>query len=617
MKNPNNHFLRFRTVVAVLFFAAVFGCWFCPTASAKNDDDDKAKVYRKFTIDEMSQIQQLAGGAGDGWRKGAGNYFSTAKLLLLTVLFWCWVATSSWTNNDSQYLVDLHRSTWNWLSVTVFPGAFLAALFIPIFWIGFPLALLAWLVPTFVYVHHRNTGLLQADKVMTADHLAFCAKRLLRMNVAPKKASYETGAPIMLVSSGADVPEQVRKGRSIAARNQPGFNRCRSLVYQAIDRQAAAIRLDRKPGETNTYFQIDGIWHPISEAFTSEESDQFSSALKVLCGCDAQEKRPQKGVFQANYGVKRKLDAETVFQQKAGAEEIFIQFQFKTLQYHSLSELGMNETRQTGVKKLLNADKGLVILSAMPGQGLRTMTNVAFDVADRFTRDFSTVEDIHKPYMPIENIQLYTYDSSKGESPMTVLPDVFFREAKVLLLREMVNADTFKLCCEEVGNDRLIITTFRGRDSADTIVRMLKTGIRPQLLADSLLFVLSQRLVRKLCPVCREEIQANPAIVRRLGLPPTTEKLWRKRGYTVSESGKNEHIPCTACQEIGYRGRTGLYDGIVINDEIRQILISNPTEEAIRRAALKAGAKGYLSDGARLVAEGVTDFEELARVLKN
>lgn len=617
----------------LLWLAFFLGFFVVPAETsfvwAQAKEDNKPK--RKFSPEEMNLIDQWGSEAkSQGWRRNpgvemSGRYFGFTKLILLNLLFLGWVATTSWTNNDTQRTVDLNRYAWNWVMISVFPLMFLAALFIPMFLAVYPILILAWLVPVFVYVHHRNVGRLKADKVMTPDHLSFLLKRTLRMNVDPKKAAYETGSPIQLAGWGKRTTEAMRKGRGIAARNQPGYNHAREMIYQAIHRGAIDIRIERGT-ECRFFLFIDGVWHPADDLFTVKGRNHFTSedaaplvaVLKILCGLRSEESaKRQEGEFQALYDVKKKLEAHVVTQGKQGGEEVLIQFQFKALPFHTLEELGMNDVRAEHVKKLLNIDQGLVILSAAPGQGLRTMTNVAFSVADRFTRDFSTVEDIQKPYMPIENIQLSTYDSAKGESPMTVLPDVFFKEPKVLLLRDLVNAETLKLCCEEVSNNRLIMTTFRGTDSVDTILRMLKTGVDPKLLAESLSVVLTQRLVRRLCPACKEAVPANPEILRRLGLPPTIETLYRKRVHAAPEPGqKDTYVPCPKCREIGYLGRAGIYDGIVVNDEIRQIMTTSPSAAALRQAAVKGKNHGYLYDGARMVAAGITSFEELARVLK-
>jgi general secretion pathway protein E len=182
----------------------------------------------------------------------------------------------------------------------------------------------------------------------------------------------------------------------------------------------------------------------------------------------------------------------------------------------------------------------------------------------------------------------------------------------------MVNLDTLKLCCEEVGHDRLIFSSFRGIDSADTIMRVLQTGIPRKLFAESLFAVVSQRLIRRLCPHCKEEIPAPPDLIRRLGLNPQSVKtIYRRRVHAPPEPGKRDRYePCPYCLEIGYWGRAGIYDAIIVNDEIRQVILKNPSADAIRKAALKSGSRGFFTDGADLIGSGVTSFDEFRRVMQ-
>lgn len=591
------------------------------------------KIWSKelrYTNDSAKTVAELGKEfRQDGWRKEPGHYYSATKLVLMMFLFWIWTATTTWVNNDAQRLVDLHRVEWNTAQVAPFPVGFILLLFIPIFWVGFPVLILFWFVPLCSYIVHRNSGVLDADKVMTPDHLAFLIKRLVGMDVSkPKPMAYMTGAPIEIISWGKRVPDETKQGRTIAARNQqPGFNYFKEVVYQAIRYNAMMIRITSGPAQAGISFFIDGVWIPMNNVLdpsrkrpvSTQDTGAIIRAMKVLVGADTDEHtRRQGGEFLMKYDRKKKMEALLATQGKAGAEEALIQFQLLSLPFNTLEELGMTPKRQEMFRKILASEKGLCLLGAAPGQGLRTFTNVAFNSTDRFTRDFVTVEDVQRAYMTIENLTKVTYDSAKKETPMTVLPDVFFKEPKVLLLRDIVNLDTLKLCCEEVKHDRLIVTTFRGVDAADTIMRVIQTGVPRKLLADSLYAVVTQRLIRRLCPYCKEEIPAPPELVRRLGLNPQTVKtVYRRRVHTPPEPGqKDRYEPCPHCLEIGYWGRAGVYDVILVNDEIRQIITTNPSADAIRKAALKSGSRGYFTDGADLVGSGVTSFDEFRRFMQ-
>ena len=550
---------------------------------------------------------------------------SVPELLALTILFLFWSWTGSWIAGDAAAVGVKTPIVWNAISGTLFPIAFCAALFLMIPWFGLLIPAAAWLIPSLSYVGVRNSGLAQEEKVMTPSHIKDVVVRLITRK---KKQHRETGwaLPIELSGWGKDVPKAERRKRAEALKAQSGCMLLSELVYSALKRKAVSFKISTD-GDVAVEFFIDGFWHPMHDVFrrtlSAEEALHLTSAMKTIIGGNVEETRArQTGQFYIEYdkkqGKAKKKAATLIIQGKGNGEEALVQIEYLHLRFGTLERLGMSPQRVEQMEKLLKTDKGLIVFSAPPGHGLKTLTNIALTVSDRFTRDFVTIEDVQKPYWTIENIQLNTYDSSKGETPMKILPDVLFREPRVLVLRDVVNVEAFSTICRESQNDRLIYTTFRGRDSADTIIRMLKTGIDPKLLADSLTAVVTQRLVRILCPACKEEIPANPEILRKLGISPSfVSCLYRKRARPPVEAGqKINYVPCAECLEIGYKKRSGIYDIITVTDELRQVIVSNPTEEAIRRAAAKSGERGFLTDGARLVAWGATSFEELVRALK-
>ena len=546
------------------------------------------------------------------------------ELLVLALLFVFWARTGSWIAYDAPLMGIKGTTVWNALSAFVFPIGLCAALFLRIPWLGLLIPAFAWLIPALSYVGVRNRGLAPQEKVMTPTHIRDVIVRIL---LRKKKQVREPGwaQPIELFGWGKELSKEERRNRTEALKAQSGSPLFCELVYTALKRKATALKILTDEGGVSTELFIDGFWHPMRDVFrrplSGDEALRLTAAMKTIIGGNPEEMRErQVGQFSMEYdkkqGKSKKKAATLLIQGKGNGEEALIQIEYLHLRFGTLERLGMTQQRVEQVQRLLKSDKGLIVFSAPPGQGLRTLTNIALTVSDRFTRDFVAVEDIRKPYWTIENVQLNTYDSAKGETPMTVLPDVLFREPRVLVLRDVVNVEALSTLCREVKNDRLIFTTFRARDSAETIIRMLKTGVDPKLLADSLTAVISQRLVRILCPACKEEEPANPEVLRKLGISPNfVSCLYRKRTRPSAESGGKVE-PCPDCFDIGFKKRMGLYDIITINDEMRQVIATNPTEEAIRRAAAKSGERGFITDGSRLVAWGATSFEELVRALK-
>ena len=585
--------------------------------------------YAKKTIEEWAKDANT-----NGWRAGKGMTICPIKVFLLMLVYLFWAATTSWANNDAERLGDPDRGKWNGINLITFLVGMLLALFIPIFWVGFPILFLTWLIPVFCYASHRNAGMLEADKVLTPGHLVFWFRtRVLKQKVMPKKMAYELGSLIQLEATG-DEKERVLLSRTVNARNyngSVGYNYFRELLYHALHARATDVMIEFGAEETKFQYQIDGVFHPITDAFdapwTREEADQVATAAKILIGGRPDDRRGrQTGIFVMRYDRNKKgkplsCDARLDTAGTQTGEVFRVTFLFKTASFKTLAELGVAEERQDQFRKVINADHGLVVLATAPHQGLKTLTTVVFNSADRFTRDFSGVEDVQHPYEVIENIAITQYDSAKGENPMTVLGDVFFREPKVLLIRDMVNLDSWNLCIDEVKNDRLIITTHRASDSVGAIIDILKRGVEGARLADALTAVIAQRLVRRLCEDCKEEVQPAKQLADRLGLQEG-QSIYRKRVHEPVEPGqKDYYVPCERCRDIGYYGRIAVFDVLEINDEMRQIIASNVSLEqknqALRKAVMQSGQQGYLTDGLRLVKLGVTSIDEIQRAMKS
>ncbi|MDO4585674.1 MAG: ATPase, T2SS/T4P/T4SS family [Planctomycetia bacterium] len=586
--------------------------------------DEDAGPKRIFSAEEMKKIEATGQNILEtGWRANGGNYFNLITIIVMIIFYWLWTVTTSWANTDAERLGDPDRVYWNTILVSVFPLVFFLSLLIPLWIVPLLLIPLAYFVPTFMYVSHRNTGMLAADKVMTPSHISFIIKRLCGIKIKEKKQAYEVGPPIQLVNNTKTFSTEEKNGRTILARNTAGYNTLRTIVYNSMQRKATAIAIEFGQEETLIYFMLDGVWHQIDNIFKyplkREEADPLQETAKILVGANPQDRRShQQGDLIIDAGKKNKIPVHFVSQGAPTGEKISLSIVSNGTNHKTLAELGLSQKRQMLVKELMKTDHGLLVFSALNGQGLKTLTNVSVLAADRFTRDFSTVEDVQNPYPFLENVQLNTYDSADGKNPMDILPDVFFREPKVLLIRDMINTEAFSLCCQEIENDRFIITTFRAKDSVETLLKMLQTGIDPKLLADSLQAIITQKLIRNLCKACREKIPANPLILQKLGLQPGSVKyLYRKRVRPVVEQGqKDTYVPCSACQEIGYDGRSAILDILFINDDIRQVMMTHPSAEALRQVAARNGQRGYLEDGSWLVSKGHTSFDELVRILK-
>ena len=154
-------------------------------------------------------------------------------------------------------------------------------------------------------------------------------------------------------------------------------------------------------------------------------------------------------------------------------ERVVVEFEVKGIHLATLDDLGMRAKMQEQLKEILNRPKGFVILSAIPAGGLRTTTKVVLFGIDRFVREFAAVEDEANRYDEIENIAVTTYRSAAGQSPADILPRIFRTQPNVIVVRDLVNAKTLKMLCEEIAAEgRMVVSTVRAKDSAEALLRI-------------------------------------------------------------------------------------------------------------------------------------------------
>jgi type II secretory ATPase GspE/PulE/Tfp pilus assembly ATPase PilB-like protein len=298
-------------------------------------------------------------------------------------------------------------------------------------------------------------------------------------------------------------------------------------------------------------------------------------------------------------------------------ERVVVEFEVKGIHLATLDDLGMRAKMQEQLKEVLNRPKGLVILSAIPAGGLRTTTKVVLFGMDRFVREFVAVEDEANRYDEVENIAVTTYQGAAGQSPADVLPKIFRQQPNVIVVRDLVNAKTLKLLCEEIAAEgRLAVGTVRAKDCAEALLRIYAIEKAPIAeFRDQVTALLSQRLVRKLCDKCKEPYAPPAEVLKQLGLPADRVKAFF-RPPTPKSSEEDKKEICRECGGVGYLGQTAIFELLVVEDLVRKTLAATPKLDALRLAARKAGMKTLQEEGVLLVVRGATSLPELMRVLK-
>ncbi len=449
------------------------------------------------------------------------------------------------------------------------------------------------------------------------------------------KKDQNAEAPIELkADSGCPAENQQRE---IAARQGEAIPPIKDLVYDAIVKNAEKAMLDYSREAVTGSYLIDGVWHNI-EPRDRETGDAMLVALKLLCGMKPEERRArQEGKFQVEHrATKAKFVGKVTSQGVKTGERVIIEVRPKKMKgFKTLEDIGMREQMQERLREYMRADQGLILISAPPGGGFTTTWNVCLNSTDRLLRDFAGIEDKNHHETDVENINMTLFDAAAGETPDKLIHKLLLTQPDVLTLADLSNAATVNRLCQLANaskEGKLIIAGVRAKDAVEALLRVLLLKASAKDFAQAVRAVLNVRLVRKLNDTCKQPYQPPPQLLQKLGIPPgRVQALYREwqpppPDPEEEKRRKKKVLPpsaCPICEQEGpqchgifYRGRTGIFELLEVNDALRQALVKQPKLEVLRKVARAAGHHGLQEEGILLVARGLTSLNELQRVMK-
>jgi type II secretory ATPase GspE/PulE/Tfp pilus assembly ATPase PilB-like protein len=543
--------------------------------------------------------------------RSPGLYFNLLKLVAVLALFFLWVKTTDWAGQDCVRL-NLNYVIWSAVLIGPFVGCFILLLLLPWFEIGALILVAAYLVPLIVYLAVRNKGVEAHQKVMTPSHLrhvfADAAGKVGIKVAAEKKLDHEKGPPVHFKATAGGGRDG--SANLMLARRSPGYVPAKEVVADLFDRYGDSVMLEATAANVALRFQIDGVWHN-NEARDAEPGNLLIAVFKTLAGLDANERaKRQEGMFPVEY-KKINYAGRVQSQGLESGERVIVHFHPQKTPIKTLDELGMRAKTQEQMKELLAKQAGFVIFSSLPGGGLSSLFDAALKACDRYMRDFAAVDDLNHREHDIENVQVTTYNPAAGEKALAALEKVVRTYPNVLVVRSLTEGDTAKFLCEQVKEERLVITSLRAKDAPESLLRVLMLKVPPREFGSAVNGVVCVRLIRKLCEDCKEPYPAPAELLAQFGIPAgKVQTLFQPP--TQADPKK----PCATCQGIGYKGRTGLFELLTVDDGVREVLMKSPKIDLLRAAARRGGMKTFQEEGLVLVVKGVTSLVELQRVLK-
>ena len=546
--------------------------------------------------------------------KTGGAYFSWWKLLLIVLTFLVWVRNADWMNQDAVKIereAELNAGIWNLVNVLALLGSFFAAISIPIFWIGFPLMALATLAP-FISYHVVRRGKLKENQALRRK-----VNRKQYENESSEQLAQDQGVAMNINAAGANDGD--RKAALIRARQSSGYVDFKELLHQGMLKRADYIQIDYTQTQAAPRLFVDGTWHALPN-MDRVSGDALLVSLKNVAGLNAEERRKKQS---GNFSLKSELGKANLHVVSKGVktgERVRITY-VQSKEILNLPNLGMFPSMAKKFVAGLNSS-GICIVSAPPKNGLTATWQGLLVTADRLTRDCVVVMDDQETESSIENVTAKEFDSD--ESAAAFLKKTFVAQPDAVAVPRVPSPEFMDLLCLEAKTqERSVWMRAQASSAAEALLRTYALAGDRGDFCDTIKFVTCQRLVRRLCDGCKEEIPVSPKMIQKLGGDPskikTLSRQWQlpPPEQRVDEKGEPiEFPPCGVCGGIGYIGRIAVFEMIKVNDAVRETLKKTPKVPAIDAAAKESKAKKSMQSSAyQLVLMGVTSLQEVQNVL--
>jgi type II secretory ATPase GspE/PulE/Tfp pilus assembly ATPase PilB-like protein len=548
-----------------------------------------------------------------GFPRGTGFYFSIPKIVGFLAFYMIWMATCRWVDQDAY---DLHLPTAVWNPAMVGAGLFgiLLLWVLPWFAASFPILVALYLGSTLSYVNVRNKKVPVDERVLSKQHFKDLLETYLKIDFGPKGPSGRKGPPVEFVgkSNKGDDPSKVAK--AAASR---GYLGAKEMVWEALQKRATDIHLEPTKDEMVVRFRVDGILHT-ADPFSRAMGDAVINIFKVLADLDITEKRkPQDGGLSARVNGDNKIDFRVATAGSVAGEKMVMRILDKTAQIIDLTQLGMRDSLKDRIHEISGQPHGMLIVCGPTGAGKSTTLYACLNEIDRYQKNVITVENPVE--YNIENVTQIEVNPKAGKTFAGELRSILRQDPDVIYIGEIRDQETAEIACQAAQTGHMVFTTLHANDTVTAVGRLVDLGVQPFMVADAVSAILGQRLVRLLCPKCKVRYKPDPALLRKANMPMDKIKYFYRPPETpeegrMGESGEPE--TCDNCGGTGYRGRTGIFELLVVTDKIRDMIRDNPNLNAIRQEAVKGGMKYLQEDGLRQVIEGKTSIQELMRVAK-
>src|SRR5437773_1372572 len=395
---------------------------------------------------------------------------------------------------------------------------------------------------------------------------------------------------------GSDAP--LADARDLA--NQPPVIRfVNLLIKEAHEARASDIHLESTREGLRARFRVDGVLVDVPSPPKGLQA-AVVSRIKLLAELDIAERRaPQDGRIRVRL-EERELDLRVSTVPTLYGESVVLRLLDRGGRPVGLDELGMAPETLDTFRRLAEKPHGILLATGPTGSGKTTTLYAALALRHRTAEKIVTVEDPVEYHL--EGVTQVPVNVKAGMTFAGALRSILRQDPDVLMIGEMRDSETAAIAVQAALTGHLVFSTLHTNDAPSAMTRLVDLRVEPYLTAATLEGVLAQRLVRRICPECRERYKPDPGAVALLAQQPV--------GHVALDRGRG----CSVCRHTGYRGRTGLFELLLVTDDIKQALLKSPNAGALREIAQAQGMTTLRQDGWRKVQAGLTTVEEVLRV---
>ncbi len=446
-------------------------------------------------------------------------------------------------------------------------------------------------------------------------------KEYTKMDVDPKFASeddvinilssyYEVGGGFDDILEKVDVSTVIDYGDEVnlselqaISQEAPVIQLVNMLIMQGIKERASDIHLEPNKRGLLVRYRIDGILHDV-RMLPARIKPAIISRVKILSRMDIAERRlPQDGRFQLRFGA-REVDLRVSSIPTVYEEKIVLRLLDKSQGVIALDGVGFTEIQLSEFRSMITASYGIILITGPTGSGKSTTLYGALNEIDSVEKNVVTVEDPVE--YKLERINQINVRPKINLTFANALRSILRQDPDIIMIGEMRDPETAHIAVQSALTGHLVFSTLHTNDAVSSLTRMIDMGVASFLISSSVIGVMAQRLVRRICPRCIEDYIPEKSVLENLDINFILPDIEHRRLFR----GKG----CDYCKNTGYRGRTAIMEMVRMNDEIRTMIMKNSPSNEIKELAIKNGMLTLLDNGVSKALEGITTIDEVLRV---